>query len=120
MKHPMWRTWLLQYVVPTLLLLASLAILLPFVDDPDMIWAAIATPLAILLGFAVRPERVWITPLAVTLLLTTAFVIATLMGEMNPRTSLPMLYVWDFALVGLPLLIWTALGRGLGSVWDHR
>lgn len=120
MNAQIWRTWSIQYVIPTVILLASLGILIPFIDDPDMIWAAIATPLAILLGFAVRPEWVWVTPVAVTLLVTTAIVITALMGEMDPRTSLPMLYVWDLAIIGLPLLVWTALEKGLGSVWNSR
>lgn len=120
MKHPKTRTWLIQYVVPTVILLASLGILIPFIGDPDMVWAAIATPLAILLGFALRPKRVWITPLAVTLLVTTVIVIAALMDRIEPRSSLPMLYVWDLAIIGLPLLVWTALGKGLYGVWHDR
>jgi hypothetical protein len=120
MTHPMMRTWGVQYVLPTVLLLFSLFILLPFIDDPDMIWAAIATPLTILLGFVVRPEKVWITPVAVTMLVTTAIVIAALMGEISPRTSLPLLYLWDLALIGLPLLVWTALGKVLGLAWGDR
>ena len=120
MNTLMWRNWSVQYAIPTVILVASLGVLIPFIDDPDMIWAAIATPLAILLGFAVRPDQVWVTPVAVTLLVTTAIVIVALMGEISPRTSLPMLYVWDLALIGLPLLLWTALGKGLGGVWDDR
>jgi hypothetical protein len=108
----------MQYVMPIVILVASLGILIPFIDDPDMIWAAIATPLAILLGFAVRPERVWITPMAVMLLVTTGIVIAAWMGEISPRTSLPLLYVWDLALIGLPLLAWTALGKTIRLAVD--
>ena len=116
------RTWLIPYIAPTVLLLASLGILFPFIDDPDMTWAMIATPLAILLGFAVRPERVWITPVAVALLIATAVVIAALMGEVEPRSSLPMLYVWTLALVGAPLVAWTWIGKAarlLLDEWRH-
>jgi hypothetical protein len=120
MTHPMMRTWGVQYVLPTMLLLFSLFILFPFIDDPDMIWILVATPLAIALGFIARPERVWITPLAVALILATVIVIGALMGNLEPRDSLPMLYVWMMGLVGLPLVVWIGLGRGLRSVWDDR
>lgn len=112
------RGWGIQYVMPTVILVASLGILVPFIDDPDMIWAAIATPLAILLGFAVHPQRVWITPVSVWLLITTAIVIAAVMDEIEPRTSLPMLYVWTLALIALPLLAWTALGKTIRLAVD--
>lgn len=110
-----WRTRTVQYVMPTVILLGSLAVMFLFSDDPDMVWIFIVAPVvAFLTAFVVLPQRVWITPLAVTLLIATTIVVAALLDQVEPRDSLVSMYWWTGLFVGLPLTLFTWLGSGFG------
>jgi hypothetical protein len=118
MKRLPWHAWTMQYVLPAVILLGSLAIMFLFSNDPDMVWIFVIAPiLTFLTAFVVRPERSWVAPLAVTLLIATAIVVAALLDRVEPRDSLMSMYWWTGLFVGLPLTLFTWLGRGVGMVF---
>jgi hypothetical protein len=111
MNASTWRTWFAQYMVPTVLLIGSLAAMLVIWDDPDIFWLFVVAPsLAFLSAFVLLPRRSWVSPLAVALLITSAIVIAALMDVVEPRSPLLLLYGWGLLLVALPLTFATWLG----------
>ena len=118
MNRLRWRTWAVQYVLPTVILLGSLAVMLAFSDDPDMVWIFIVAPvLSFLAAFAVVPERAWVTPLATGLLLGLALVAGAVFGPLEPRGSVASAFLYTVPLVAAPLMVTTWLGRGFGEAF---
>jgi hypothetical protein len=78
------RCWLATYVLPSLLLVGSLGVMMLIMDDPDILWIlGVAPPIALLTGFFLRPAHVWVTPLAVSLVMATAAVVAGLVFDVD-------------------------------------
>lgn len=113
-----WRAWTPQYILPTLLLLGSLAVMALIANDPDMVWIFIVAPLIAFLTAAIwLPERPWVAPLATAVLLTVALVAGALLDLVDPRGSVLTAALFTVAIVALPLTVATWLGTGIGGVY---
>lgn len=125
MKTWNWRSWVLPYIVPAVVLYGSLMIMVAIGGDPDIAWSLfVAPPTAFLAGFLFPPRHSWIAPAIASLMIATTVVVATLLGHYDPQPPLVTVYPILLLLVGVPETIFVFFGKVVRAAvepwWEER
>ena len=114
MQTTSWRAWMRPYVLPTLVMIAVIALVVLLFDESvsGFIAAVVCWALAFMIGYALRPTHAWVTPIVLVVLGVIASYIAAAAGDYDPPGGI-WVFIGLVSLAGLPLtfLIW--IGREL-------
>ena len=119
MTYP-WRSWMLEYGLPTLLVLAIGPIWIAIWGDLNLYGFALAFAVALVTGMVLRPQHAWVMPTTVVLVFLFVVYLLEALGISHPdRADLVgnlLLIPFLVVMPGLELLLCTWLGREFGRL----
>jgi len=126
-KTSNWPAWLTQYVVPLLILIASLPLILLLVyltgADLYILWVFVVLPvLSFLTALVLRPAHAWVVPAVMVVLLLIVYSVSWYALGHGPaqQANLLVLVLILVIPVGGSLTVMTWAGRALGQAARHH